>query len=248
MSPIYVYGVMRAADAGAPAETGIVDAPIELVEHGPLAAVVSPVEEGAVRGRAQQLTAHTEVLRSAMRGGTVLPMRFGVLMPDSDAVRRDLLEARGPQLGEMLGALDGRAEMTVTAVYREDVLLREVVGGNREIAALRERVRGKPEAATYFDRVRLGELVAHAVDAVRAADQAAVIEELRPFAVALTPSDPLHERMAVNCAFLVEQDALGDFDAAVERVSAERAERMQFKLTGPLPPFSFVGAGEPAWG
>jgi hypothetical protein len=53
--------------------------------------------------------------------------------------------------------------------------------------------------------------------------------------------------MVVNAAFLVRRDGLERFDAAVESVSAERAERMHFKLTGPLPPFSFVGQEGPAW-
>jgi hypothetical protein len=48
--------------------------------------------------------------------------------------------------------------------------------------------------------------------------------------------------MVVNAAFLVERARLDDFDAQVERVSRERATRMQFKLVGPRPAHSFVPA------
>jgi hypothetical protein len=147
----------------------------------------------------------------------------------------------------MLRSFDGRVEMAVSALYREDVVLGEVIAENREIERLRQAIQGKPADATYFERVRLGELVANAVDAKRAADAAQIVEALRPYATAFQQSDLLHERMVVNTAWLVERAGLDDFDAAVERVSSERAERMQFKLTGPLPPFSFVSAGEGPW-
>jgi hypothetical protein len=247
MSGLYVYGVTRAGGGRAPSRTGVGDTPVQTVERGPIAALVSELPGDTVPGRAKNLTAHTEVLREAMAAGTVLPLRFGMLMPDEDTVRHDLLEAREPWLTQMLDALDGRVEMTVTAMYREEVLLHEVVTQDAEIAALRERVRGRPAAATHFDRIRLGELVAAAVDARRRADAASIVGPLIPLADAYVPGDPLHEHMVVNAAFLVRRDALDKFDAAVERVSAERAERMHFKLTGPLPPFSFVAAEEPAW-
>ena len=247
MGGLYVYGVVRAGEGSAPSAGGVGESPVQTLERGPLAALVSEVPGDSIPPRAKNLTAHTEVLRAAMDGGTVLPMRFGVLMPDADTVKRDLLEQREPWLTGMLDALDGRVEMTVSAMYREDVLLREVVSQDPTIGALRERVRSKPAAATHFERIRLGELVAAAVDARRDADAGAILDAVRPLADAYVPGEPMHERMVVNAAFLVRRDRLAEFDAGVERVSAERAERMQFKLTGPLPPFSFVGAEEPAW-
>jgi hypothetical protein len=247
MSGLYVYGVMRAGDDPAPSPTGVGDSPVQTIERGSVAALVSEVPGESVPGRAKNLTAHSEVLRAAMDGGTVLPMRFGVLMPDADAVRRDLLEAREKWLVDMLEALDGRVEMTVSAMYREEVLLSEIVSQDASIRTLRERVASKPAAATHFERIRLGELVAQAVEARRVADSCAILDALRPLADAYVPGDPLHEQMVVNAAFLVRREKLGEFDAAVEAVSAERADRMHFKLTGPLPPFSFVGAEEAAW-
>jgi hypothetical protein len=247
MGGLYVYGVMRTGDARAPSHSGVGDCPVQTIEEGSVAALVTEVPGESIPGRAKNLTAHSEVLRAAMDGGTVLPMRFGVLMPDADTVKRDLLEARAAWLASMLDALDGRVEMTLSAMYREDVLMHEVVTQDAKIGSLRERVRGKPPAATHFERIRLGELVAAAVDARRNADAASILGPLVPLADAYVPGEPLHEHMVVNSAFLVRRDKLDEFDTAVERVSRERAERMHFKLTGPLPPFSFVGGEEPAW-
>jgi hypothetical protein len=132
--------------------------------------------------------------------------------------------------------------MGVSALYREDVVLGEVIAENPAVGEVRRRIAGRPEAATHFERIRLGELVAHAVEAKREADSGAILSELEPHAVATTPDALLHERMVVNAAFLVDRSRLEEFDAAVEAVSRARAERMQFKLLGPRAPHSFVGA------
>jgi len=205
------------------------------------AALVTEVEPGGVAPRRANLLAHADVLRRAIDHGPALPMRWGMVLADEAAVRAEL-SRRGQELAQMLEALQDRIEMSVSALYREEVLLREVVAENPAVAAIQRDIRGRPTAATHFDRIRLGELVAQAVQAKRERDGHEILHELESHAVAVAPDAPLHERGVVNAAFLVPRDKVAEFDAAVERVSRARAGRMQFKLIGPLPPHSFVGA------
>src|SRR3954449_12222812 len=135
---------MRADEAAAPEREGVVDSGVEVVEHGDLAALVSEVADAAIQSRRQNLTAHSQVLQHAMDAGTVLPMRFGVVMPEGDAVKRELLGEREAELHRKLSSFDGRVEMTVSALYREDVVLGEVIAENREIGRLRDSIKGKP--------------------------------------------------------------------------------------------------------
>jgi hypothetical protein len=46
--------------------------------------------------------------------------------------------------------------------------------------------------------------------------------------------------MAFSASFLLERESLARFDAAVDHVGREQAERMRLKYAGPLPPHSFV--------
>jgi len=50
----------------------------------------------------------------------------------------------------------------------------------------------------------------------------------------------VHERMALNASFLVEQRRQRDFDRALDEIAEGQSGRIQFKYTGPLPPHSFV--------
>lgn len=238
----YVYGVIAAA-ATPPRERGIDDAPVEVVPHGGVAALTSDVPGDFLEvGRAELLT-HSRVLEQAMERAVVLPMRFGVVLPDEETVRERLLEPYGEQLEAQLKAMEGKVEVTIKGIYDEAAILREVLAENREIAKLRQAIHGKLEDATYYQRIELGELVAAALDEKRAGAAPQVIDRLAPLAVDVRVGDPVHERMAVNASFLVERSRLEEFDRAVDRIGAEQAGRIQFKYTGPLPPHSFVELG-----
>ena len=225
---VYVYGFVRRRDL---AGDGVVE--------GELAALVRRVDGDRVELRRETVVEHSDVLSAALEHGPVLPLRFGHVMPDEEAVRMHIA-GRSAELEQRLDELEDRVEMNVKAVYREETLLREVLAENPSLAAVGRQIRGRPPEATHFERIRLGEGVAQAVESKRAVDGAAILHELEPGAVAVAAEAPKHERVVVSAAFLVERDRLEDFDELVERVSRERAERMQFTLIGPRPAHSFV--------
>jgi hypothetical protein len=235
----YVYGVIGASHRPPDGE-GIGGGSIATVVLDDLAALVSDVPDGQLEPDRDELMRHARVLERALEGGTVLPMRFGVVMPDEETVRRRLLADHRDGLAAQLAELDGKVELNVKAIYHEDVVLAEVVAESPEVARLREESRGKPDDATYYERIRLGELVSEAVDRKRAEDGRLLLTALEPLATAVEEGEPIHERMALNASFLVARDRLDAFDQAVEALGAEHDARMRFKYTGPLPPHSFV--------
>ena len=239
---IYVYGVATpAGDVGVPAH-GIGDppAPVRAVSHETLAALVSPLPVQRVQATRANLGAHLRVLQEAMETATVLPMRFGVLFPDEDAVRAELLVARRTELEELARRLVGHVQLDVRAFYDEDALLREVVAEDDAVSRLRERVRALPPDAAHFDRIRLGELVAGAVATKRAHDERRILERLQPLSADVRVDETLSERVAFKGAFLVARDAAARFDAVLDELAQGLSARMRFKVVGPLPPHGFV--------
>jgi methyl coenzyme M reductase subunit D len=239
----YVYGVVRSEDASPPKGAGIDEKPIGLVAHGNVAALISDVPVDFLEAGRDELLAHTRVLEEVIKSSVVLPMRFGVVLPDEKTINERLLDPYAEELVRQLEEMDGKVEVTIKGIHDEGAILREVVAENREIAELREAIRGKSAEATYYEQIRLGEMVAAALDDKRAAAAPQIIDRLAPFAVDVRVGEPVHERMAVNASFLVERERLGEFDQAVDRVGVEQAGRIQLKYTGPLPPHSFVELG-----
>ena len=237
--PTYVYGVLR-ADQKPPEMKGIADQPLHEVSSGNLAALVSELHDLSLQLGREEMTKHVQVLDKAQENGTVLPMRFGVVMDGEPAIKEHLLEAHREELEQQLEELKGKAELRVRAVYEEQTLMREIVSEEAEIAKLRESLQGKPEDATYYARIRLGEMVAEAVQRKREADAAAILDPLAPLAYATNVGEPPNERIAVTASFLVDEKRIAEFDKAVDGIGRAQASRMKIKYTGPLPPHSFV--------
>ena len=237
---VYVYGVLAAADAASLTTTGVEDSPVRAVQSGDIAALVSDVAGGALAA-AREVRAHWRVLEAASEQTTVLPVRFGTVMEDDDAVREQLLADGAERLNALLQQLTGRVQLTVRGTYAEDALLRSVVAGSREIATLRERVRRLPEAAGYYERIRLGELIAAEVERQRAVDAAHAYERLGSFAAAARAEAP-GAHGAFHIAFLVERAGVDALSAAVGELVEELGDRVAIRYVGPLAPYSFAEA------
>jgi Gas vesicle synthesis protein GvpL/GvpF len=237
--PHYIYGIVE-SNRKPPAVRGIADARLKLVAGGGAAALVSDLPAGEVRlGREEMLT-HARVLEKALVRGTVLPMRFGVVMSDHDDIRERLLDEHAADLTEQLNEFEGKVEVRIRAVYDEEALLREVVRADPGLAALRGAVAGQSEDATYYARIELGERVAAGVERKRERDADEIIGSLSAVALAVDTGKTGHERVAVNASVLVERARLKEFNDVLDAIGEAHAGRIRFKYTGPLPPHSFV--------
>jgi hypothetical protein len=247
---VYVYGVLRAARAGALGVRGVRGCQVRVVEHDGLAALVSPMRDDELAA-AREVRAHWRVLDEVVREVTVLPVRFGTVMAGDESVREELLAANAERLGALLAELDGTVQLTLKGEYREEPLLREVVRASPEVTRLQERIRRLPEAAGYYERIRLGELVAAAVANQRERDTRLALDLLEPHAVDAREETPSGPDAAFNLAFLVERGKQKRFTEGVRRLAAELSQRAEIRYIGPLPPYSFadleLSAGSAAW-
>ncbi|MEU2977615.1 GvpL/GvpF family gas vesicle protein [Streptomyces hirsutus] len=240
----YVYGIIASTHPAVPEHlSGVGEGPLRVLKAGDLAAVVSDAPEG-LRPKRRELLAHQNVLSEVGAEGCVLPMRFGSVAPDDNAVT-DVLTERAEHYKERLRALDGRVEYNVKANHVEEAVLHHVMAANPEVRALAEANR-KAGGGSYDDKIRLGEMVAGAVRGQEAEDGAAVQRSLEPAADAVSVG-PESTGWLANVSFLVERDAAANFMAAVDRVR-EAMPHLEVRLNGPLPPYSFVepGPAEPA--
>jgi hypothetical protein len=240
MSDVYVHGVTRAGERGA-----IEGAGARAVLDGELAAIVTGA--AAETRAADLMRRHWQVLEAVAEQATVVPVQFGTAMAGEDAVAAEFLAPRRQSLDAQLAAFDGKVQLTLKGTYDEAVLLRSIIDRSPAVAQLRERVRGLSEAAGHFERVRLGELVSAEVEQARAQDAEALHARLDGLAVATSREPASGLQAAVNSAFLVERGRADEFAHAVDAAAEEIGDRIELRLLGPLPPYSFVAEEAPAW-
>lgn len=236
----YVFGVVRA---------GSVEAPdgMEMVVEGALAAVVRDVPlsefgEEALRANLNDIAwledaarRHEAVLEGLLAQTTVIPLRLCTIYHDEAAVRAMLAGEQGA-LTEALTRLDGHTEWGVKAFCDRAA----VAASARPPAAADGGGEGEAYLARRRAEARARELVAATVEAAH--------ERLAEVAqVAL--ANPLQRReltgrdddMALNGVYLVADERAAELEAAVERCAAEAPPGLTFELTGPWPPYNFVG-------
>ncbi|HYZ20325.1 MAG TPA: GvpL/GvpF family gas vesicle protein [Gaiellaceae bacterium] len=238
---LYCYGVAGPASGRMPAAGGVANGTVETVPYRDVAALVTPVASGRVRATRRDLVSHSDVLAAAFKSATVLPLRFGTVFDSSEQLVDEFLEPRYDELTSLLQRFAGTAELSVKAFHREEAVLAEIVRDNPRVARMREATRAGPDAATYPLRIELGELVAAELRRRAGADARALLDRLRPLALAVDVDDRLIEHQVLRAAFLVERKRIPAFDAAMDELARLHADRMVFKYLGPLPPHSFVG-------
>src|SRR5205814_127109 len=130
--------VTWAEGAAVPPSKGISGGAVRSVEHGELAAIVSPAPDGPVRTKRRELLCHLDVVRNVFESKTVLPLQFGSVFPDGDAVADELLAARHDELASLLEQFEGLAELRIRAAYRDNEILAEIVASDPKLLRLRE--------------------------------------------------------------------------------------------------------------
>ncbi|MDJ1134375.1 GvpL/GvpF family gas vesicle protein [Streptomyces iconiensis] len=240
----YVYGIARVPVPSLPEDlTGVGDPPrpVRVLEQGDLFAVVSEAPENLTPKR-RELLAHQRVLSEAGATKTVLPMRFGSVSDDDETVT-GVLADRAAHFLERLDALEGMVEYNIKATHEEEAVLHRVMADQPELRAASEANRAAG-GGSYEERLRLGEMVASAVQAREAVDADTVRRTLAPLAHDVSEG-PESMGWLANFSFLVDHDTVADFAAAVEDLRMAEPQ-LELRLSGPLPPYSFVdktGAG-----
>ena len=132
---------------------------VDGIRHGCLEAFVRRGIEQAPAPDEESLRHHDGVVSALMRGGAVLPMRFGTVVPSEDDVR-DLLVQREDELRSKLEQVRGRVEMGVRVPWEGERIVAS--SGSEFMRAKFERRKAARRAANELHPV-LSEL---AVDSV----------------------------------------------------------------------------------
>jgi len=228
---LIVHGVLRASDASVLEDLGaeFFD-DTHGVESDELVAVVSsaPQELGD-----DDAVAHLELLAAVAATVPVLPVQFGTVAPDEDAVRSEVLGSSRDSLTGLLEGIADVVELRLDLEFDEQASVRAVVAADPGL-----RARG---AGDFESKLALGEEIAGRV----AQHQQRVVDEwLQPLAATA-------ERMALlraeegrfQYALLVRRDALSKIDEQVAGLSGTVVGTAVLEYVGPIPPFSFLTEG-----
>jgi Gas vesicle synthesis protein GvpL/GvpF len=246
----YVYGIVGTERPELTGATGVDGrSAVFMHDEDGLGAIVSEVPlaefgEDALRRNLEELSwvaekvrAHEEVLERAAREAPVLPLRFGTIYRSLDGLRELLTQDRG-QLASTLEELRGKREWGVTCVIDRERLSQAVHATDPRAAQLAEAAEGKPAGTAYLGRKRLERHLGARADELATRLTATAHERL----AAVAHRAVREGSTRLKGAYLVEEGREDDFRQVLEELGRDYEQSgIRFELTGPWPPYSFVG-------
>jgi len=194
----------------------------------------SMAKERLVLYLAEHQRATEEVMK---KQATILPVKFGTLLEDEGEVE-DMLHWGYRDLKAGLAAMEGKIEVEVVATWDVQQVFAEI-GQEEEIAKLKAEIADKPPWQTISAQVRLGQMVKASLDRRKEEHRWKMLDFLAGQAADVQVNMAPADQVVMNVAFLIDAYRQNDFEAKVHQLDERFGGRLNFRLVGPLPPYSF---------
>src|SRR5690348_6410816 len=238
---LYVYGVIdsRAGLTFGKSSIGGVSEDVSTVHYGDIAAVVSRTPVFIFDPTRDNALAHEHVIETVMKSHTIVPMAFGTVFRTAEDIK-EVLKSIYPSLKDVLRQMTGKLEFGLKVTWDRDRIIEELKREHDEIHRFHQELTRKHLQSTYFARMQLGRMIDKALAELAANYVRDIYDGLRGVCVASRDNKPIGDKMIMNAAFLIQKEREAEFDAAVNRIAQKFGDRLNFKYTGPWPPYNFV--------
>ena len=134
--------------------------------------------------------------------------------------------------------MEDKKELGLKAVFKEDIIYKDILANNDEIRKRKEKLARTPSQT--FELIELGKLVEYALEEEKVRRKEEILSVLTPLAADVKSNNTYGERMIVNAAFLIKKERETEFDRKVQEIAERHDEKIKFKYVGTLPPFNFI--------
>jgi hypothetical protein len=187
----------------------------------------------------ENMIAHEKAIEEVMKEYHVLPVRFSTIAEDEEKIAK-ILEKEHDRFAELLKTMAGKMELSVIAIFKEDVIYKDIAEKYQDIRAFKERIAGLPPEKTRGPLMEIGRRVEAALHQEREIHKKEILDTLTALSCDVKVNDNYGELMILKAAFLVERCREEEFDRKVNELAEKYVGKIRFKYVGTLPPFNFV--------
>jgi hypothetical protein len=235
----YVYCIIPTSESMSfgPIGIGSEGSDVHTVPYRDIAAVASDTPLEVYDPTRENVLGHERVNEAVMRRFTVIPMSFGTVFKTREDIV-ELLRSAYDAFSDVLEKMKAKLEFGLKVLWEPEVVIREIEKEDENLRRLREEISSQ-RGSTYFARMQYGRLVDSLLQERSEQLAGEILVQLREVSVASRVNKPIGDKMILNAAFLVRRERESDFDAKVKEIGARHA-KLNFKYTGPWPPYNFV--------
>lgn len=242
----YTYGFIASEGSSDFGHIGIGGdgATVYSVTHDEIAAVISDTNNADLSSIPKKelvhyLAQHQAVVETVMKAGhTIVPMKFGTVL-ESEALLREMLQNNHDKLQSLLVDIKGLFEVEVVAMWPDVQHVFEEIGAQKDIVELKSRIAKLPPGESMAERLSLGKMVKERLEAKKRAVYEALLPAWEQVARRTVHHEIRHDAVVINAAFLLDAQASDRLEALVRKADSDEGNTLNFRIIGPLPPYSF---------
>lgn len=186
----------------------------------------------------RNLTAYQSVIEQVMKEHPVIPVKFGSLLEGDEAVIR-ILKRGKESIVQSLKEMENRIELNVVALWPDLNAVLVEIGQTEEIKALKESAASESEDTVLERQIKAGKQVKALLDQKRESIKSVIMPPL----LSISEKHYLHpimdDAMIINAAFLIKRENAPRLEGIVSGLDRRYDDRINFRIIGPSPPYSF---------
>ena len=186
----------------------------------------------------RNLTVYQSVIEKVMIDQIVIPAKFGNLIDGDEAVIR-ILNRGKDQIGQSLREMENRVELNVVAFWPDLNSVLSEIGQRLEIKALKEKAVSGSENEMLKIQIKTGKRVKTLLDEKREILKDEILTSLLSLAETHSMHSLMDDSMIMNAAFLIHKENAPRLEEIVRNLDLRYENRINFRMIGPLPPYSF---------
>ncbi|MEI8216505.1 MAG: GvpL/GvpF family gas vesicle protein [Eubacteriales bacterium] len=237
---LYLYCITNAPEVSSFGRGGIEneDEEIFTIKYKDISAVVSNAEIKQYRPTRKNNLVHQGTIEKVMEKYPVLPFRFGIVADNEKGVVK-MLESKYMSFKNLLDKVSNKFEMGVKVSHANvEEVLSSIADSNQVIEQLK---REKTIVTGNLNLIiEVGKMIERELNAISLNYKDDIFDRLSAFADESIANENLSNEMVLNASFLIGKDMEEAFDKLIIELDAKYENKLNFKCTGPFPPYSFV--------
>ena len=240
----YIYGFINTNEQKNLGFIGIEQREVHTFPYKDVAAVVSDLpliqfdslpKETLLRN----LAIYQAVIEKVMKSHSIIPIKFGTILQGEKDLKKMLEKGYG-QINTNLKEMENKIELDVAALWSNMETVLKEIAEEEEIKRLKEEAVTKPPDQVFEIKIKLGKLVKDTLARKREECASQLLDVLRKEAEIYHSHAVMDDSMIMNTAFLIDKDRQETFESKVDQLDKQYNGRINFRIVGPLPPYSFT--------
>ena len=239
----YIYGFIGSNKGVSLGPHGIEEKEVSILPYEDIAAVISDCEYKQFDSLPKEtllrnLAVYQAVIEKVMKDHHIIPVKFGTMVEGEEELKRTLEEGYG-QIKANLKEMENKIELDVAALWSDLEKILKEIGDDDGIRRLKEEAAARPPDEVFEVKIKVGKLVKESLEKRKEECSSLILDVLRGEAEDHRSHDIMDDSMIINGAFLIHRDKQEIFEGKVDQLDSHYQDRINFRIVGPLPPYSF---------